>query len=85
MEAAVLGAQERLIPILLMASMAALGLFPLAREAAKPGPEISGPMAIAVLGGLISSTVLNLLFLPAIAMHFSRPRDCRRDTSTARA
>jgi len=36
----------------------------------RPGQEISGPMAIAVLGGLISSTVLNLLFLPVIALRF---------------
>ena len=75
METVVLGAQERLIPILLTASMTALGLLPLAWEAAKPGQEISGPMAIAVLGGLISSTILNLLFLPVIAKRFNRPRD----------
>ena len=73
METAVLGAQERLIPILLTATITALGLLPLAWEAAKPGQEISGPMAIAVLGGLISSTALNLLFLPVVAKHLSRP------------
>ena len=71
-ETAVVGAQERLIPILLTATITALGLLPLAVEAAKPGQEISGPMAIAVLGGLISSTSLNLIFLPVIAKHFDR-------------
>ncbi|MGH6828924.1 MAG: efflux RND transporter permease subunit [Rhizomicrobium sp.] len=47
-------------------------MLPLAWEAAKPGQEISGPMAIAVLGGLISSTALNLVFLPVVARHFNR-------------
>jgi Cu/Ag efflux pump CusA len=65
---AVRGAQERFIPIVLTASITALGLLPLALEMNRPGQEISGPMAIAVLGGLISSTVLNLLFLPVIAL-----------------
>ena len=73
METAVLGAQERFIPIFLTATITALGLLPLAVNAAKPGQEISGPMAIAVLGGLISSTALNLVFLPVVAKHFSRP------------
>jgi CzcA family heavy metal efflux pump len=72
MGTAVLGAQERLVPILLTATITALGLLPLALEAAKPGQEISGPMAIAVLGGLISSTALNLVFLPVVARHFNR-------------
>jgi CzcA family heavy metal efflux pump len=73
METAVIGAQERLIPIFLTATITALGLLPLAWNAAKPGQEISGPMAITVLGGLISSTVFNLVFLPVVAKHFSRP------------
>jgi Cu/Ag efflux pump CusA len=71
---AVRGAQERLIPILLTASITALGLLPLAVEMDRPGQEISGPMAIAVLGGLISSTVLNLLVLPVIALRFGGPK-----------
>lgn len=77
MEVVVLGAQERLIPILLTATITALGLLPLAWEAARPGQEISGPMAIAVLGGLISSTALNLVFLPAVAKRFDRPQPKR--------
>ena len=67
---AVRGAQERFIPIVLTASITALGLLPLAVEMNRPGQEISGPMAIAVLGGLISSTILNLLILPVIALRF---------------
>jgi CzcA family heavy metal efflux pump len=72
METAVLGAQERLIPILLTATITALGLMPLAWQLAKPGQEISGPMAIVVLGGLVSSTMLNLVFLPVVAKHLNR-------------
>lgn len=72
LDTAILGAQERLVPIILTATITALGLIPLAWALAKPGQEISGPMAIAVLGGLVSSTVLNLIFLPAVATRFNR-------------
>jgi len=64
------GAQERLVPILMTASVTALGLLPLAVGASQPGQEIGGPMAIAVLGGLISSTLLNLTVLPALAERY---------------
>ncbi len=66
------GANERLIPILMTAAVTALGLAPLAFGIHRPGQEIEGPMAITVLGGLLSSTVLNLLLLPALAQRFSR-------------
>ena len=67
------GANERFIPILMTAAVTALALAPLALSAWQPGQEIEGPMAITVLGGLLSSTVLNLLVLPALAQRFSRP------------
>ncbi len=73
----ILGAQERLIPILMTAAVTALGLLPLAIGLSKPGHEIEGPMAVAVLGGLLSSTVLNLVLLPVMAGRFSRPRMLR--------
>jgi Cu/Ag efflux pump CusA len=66
------GANERLIPILMTAAVTALGLAPLAFGLHQPGQEIEGPMAITVLGGLISSTLLNLLVLPALAQRYSR-------------
>ncbi len=66
------GANERLIPILMTAAVTALGLAPLAFNMKHPGQEIEGPMAVAVLGGLVSSTLLNLLVLPALARRFSR-------------
>ena len=67
------GANERLVPILMTATVTALALAPLAFNAHRPGAEIEGPMAITVLGGLVSSTVLNLLVLPALAARFARP------------
>jgi CzcA family heavy metal efflux pump len=66
------GANERLIPILMTAAVTALGLAPLALGLNRPGQEIEGPMAVTVLGGLLSSTLLNLLVLPALAQHYVR-------------
>ena len=67
------GAQERLVPILMTAAVTALGLMPLAIGMNQPGQEIEGPMAVTVLGGLISSTLLNLVVLPALAERFGGP------------
>jgi Cu/Ag efflux pump CusA len=66
------GANERLAPVLMTALLTAMGLAPLAIAINQPGQEISGPLAIAVLGGLASSTVLNLFLLPALAARFVR-------------
>ena len=71
-EAANRGASERLVPILMTALVTALGLLPLAIYSGAPGNEIEGPMAIVILGGLITSTVLNLLVLPTLALRFGR-------------
>ncbi|MBS0580844.1 MAG: efflux RND transporter permease subunit [Proteobacteria bacterium] len=67
------GAQERLIPILMTAAVTALGLLPLAWGLKAPGQEIEGPMAVTVLGGLVSSTVLNLIVLPALCERWGGP------------
>ena len=72
------GAQERLIPILMTAAVTALGLMPLALGMNQPGQEIEGPMAVTVLGGLITSTLLNLVVLPALAERFGGPRKAKR-------
>jgi CzcA family heavy metal efflux pump len=61
------GAAERLVPILMTALVTTLGLAPLAFGLGKAGYEIEAPMAITVLGGLATSTVLNLLVLMALA------------------
>ena len=68
------GAQERLVPILMTAAVTALGLMPLALGMNQPGQEIEGPMAVTVLGGLLSSTLLNLIVLPGLAEQFGGPR-----------
>jgi CzcA family heavy metal efflux pump len=64
------GANERLVPILMTAAVTALGLAPLALGLHRPGQEIEGPMAVTVLGGLVSSTLLNLVVLPALAERY---------------
>jgi Cu/Ag efflux pump CusA len=69
---AIRGASERLVPILMTSIVTALGLLPLALAADSPGREIEGPMAIVILGGLATSTLLNLLVLPALALRFGR-------------
>jgi CzcA family heavy metal efflux pump len=70
--AAVRGADERLVPILMTALVTALGLLPLAIGSGEAGREIEGPMAIVILGGLITSTLLNLLVLPTLALRYGR-------------
>ena len=66
------GAAERLAPILMTALVTALGLLPLAIGRNAPGQEIEGPLAIVILGGLVTSTILNLLVLPTLALRFGR-------------
>ncbi|MBS1766813.1 MAG: efflux RND transporter permease subunit [Acidobacteria bacterium] len=65
-------AEERLIPILMTAMVTALALLPLALGSRAPGREIEGPMAIVILGGLLTSTLLNLLVLPTLLQRFGR-------------
>jgi CzcA family heavy metal efflux pump len=71
-EAALRGASERLVPILMTAIVTALGLLPLAIGSGEPGREIEGPMAVVILGGLVTSTALNLLVLPTLALRYGR-------------
>lgn len=71
-EAAVRGAAERFLPILMTALVTGLGLLPMALGSGEPGREIEGPMAIVILGGLATSTALNLLVLPTLALRYGR-------------
>jgi Cu/Ag efflux pump CusA len=66
------GASERLAPILMTALVTGLGLLPLAIGSGDPGREIEGPMAIVILGGLVTSTLLNLLVLPTLALRYGK-------------
>ncbi len=65
-------AEERLVPILMTATVTALALLPLALGSRQPGREIEGPMAVVILGGLTTSTLLNLLLLPTLLQKFGR-------------
>lgn len=66
------GALRRLRPVLMTASITALGLIPLLL-ATGPGSEIQRPLAIVVIGGLVSSTLLTLVLLPILYRRFSIP------------
>lgn len=69
---AITGAGDRLTPILMTSLVTGLGLLPLAIGGGAPGQEIEGPMAIVILGGLLTSMVLNLLVLPTLALRYGR-------------
>ena len=66
------GAMERLSPILMTALTAGLGLLPLALSAGRPGRELEQPMAVVIIGGLLTSTLLNMFVLPALYLKFGR-------------
>lgn len=72
LETALRGATERLVPILMTALVTALGLLPLALGSGEAGREIEGPMAIVILGGLVTSAALNLLMLPTLAFRYGK-------------
>ncbi|MBV9689791.1 MAG: efflux RND transporter permease subunit [Ktedonobacteraceae bacterium] len=65
------GAQERLMPMLMTTLAAGLALVPLVIFGTIPGQEIAGPMAIIILGGLVTSTVLNLFIVPCLYLRFA--------------
>jgi Cu/Ag efflux pump CusA len=71
-EAAIRGASERVMPILMTATVTSLALLPLALGTGEAGREIEGPMAIVILGGLVTSTALNLLVLPTLALRYGK-------------
>lgn len=75
LEAVVQGSKERLRPVIMTALAAGLALVPFAIAADKPGNEILSPLAIVILGGLLSSTVLNMVVLPALYLKFGRQKE----------
>ncbi len=68
------GARERLAPILMTAATTALALVPLAVAGDLPGYEIEHPMAVVILGGLVTSTLLNLFVIPSLYLRFATPQ-----------
>jgi len=70
LETCIRGATERLPSILMTALVAGLALLPIALGSNQPGKEIEAPMAAIIIGGLFTSTILNLLILPTILLNF---------------
>ena len=72
-QTALRGAEERLTPVLLTTLLTALALLPVALQLHQPGHEIEGPMAVVILGGLVSSTLVSLLLIPPLATRWLVP------------
>jgi CzcA family heavy metal efflux pump len=66
------GSEERLAPILMTALATGLALLPIVMGGNKPGHEIEHPLAVVILGGLVTSTVLNLFLMPALYLRFGK-------------
>ncbi len=66
------GAEDRLAPILMTALATALALVPIVAGGNRPGHEIEHPMAVVILAGLVSSTALNLFFMPSLYLRYAR-------------
>ncbi|WP_437665572.1 efflux RND transporter permease subunit [Sorangium sp. So ce1182] len=76
-EAVIQGSVDRLVPILITALTAALALVPSVLAAGEPGNEIQAPMSAVILGGLTSSTLLNLIVIPPLFARFGAPTAAR--------
>jgi CzcA family heavy metal efflux pump len=68
------GSEERLAPILMTALATGLALLPIVISGNKPGHEIEHPLAVVILGGLVTSTILNLFLMPALYLRFGKGR-----------
>jgi CzcA family heavy metal efflux pump len=78
-ELVIRGASERLTPILMTALATALALAPMVIYGDRPGQEIENPMAVVILGGLATSTLMNLFVIPSLYLVFARPQGARLD------
>jgi len=71
------GARERVVPIMMTVLTTGLALVPLIVAGQIPGQEIEHPMAIVILGGLVTATLLNLFVVPSLYLRFAKPRPPR--------
>ena len=71
-DAIVQGSMDRLSPILMTALVTGVGLIPLALGVGQPGKEIQQPMAVVILGGIFTSTYLNMFVIPALYFKYGR-------------
>ncbi len=78
------GSEERLAPILMTALATGLALLPIVVGGNKPGHEIEHPLAVVILGGLVTSTILNLFLMPALYLRFGKSRGQRPMLPTPR-
>jgi Cu/Ag efflux pump CusA len=74
------GSLERLSPILMTALVTGVGLIPLALGVGQPGKEIQQPMAVVILGGIITSTFLNMIVIPALYLKYGRAEAVEDET-----
>src|SRR6478672_6824272 len=75
------GARERLSPILMTSLATALAVVPLVVLGDRPGHEIEYPLAVVILGGLLTSTLLNLFVVPSLYLRFGQSRRQRREAA----
>jgi Cu/Ag efflux pump CusA len=66
------GSEERLAPILMTALATGLALLPIILGGTRPGHEIEHPLAVVIVGGLLTSTILNLLLVPPLYLRFGK-------------
>ena len=78
-DTALIGAEERLPSIAMTALVTALAMLPIAIDSDNAGREIMGPMAVIIIGGLLTSALLNLLVMPTMMLHFGKFNGARLD------
>jgi Cu/Ag efflux pump CusA len=82
-ELVIQGAKERLVPIMMTVLTTGLALIPLLVTGSIPGQEIEHPMAVVIIGGLITATLLNLLVVPGFYLRFAKRRRERLEATPA--